>query len=280
MIKDFAVFILTHGRPDNVITLDTLNRCGYTGKVFLVIDNEDKRADEYFERYGRNMVIQFDKKKYADECDECNNFDERRTITMARNASFDIAKQVGVKYFMQLDDDYNLFRFRFKNELGHQGLIKNLNNVIDSLLKFYININALSVAISQGGDHIGGFSCTMLKRKCMNSFLCSTDRPFKFVGAMNEDVNTYTTLGSRGALFFTYTSLQLEQKRTQSQAGGITDMYLKYGTYCKSFTTVMNMPSSVKVVMMSTSKSRLHHKISWNNTVPKIISETLRKTTT
>ena len=65
----------------------------------------------------------------------------------------------------------------------------------------------------------------------MNSFLCSTDRPFKFVGAMNEDVNTYTTLGSRGNLFFTFTSLQLDQKETQSQAGGITDMYLKYGTY-------------------------------------------------
>jgi len=28
--KDFAVFILTHGRPDNVKTLSTLKKCGYT----------------------------------------------------------------------------------------------------------------------------------------------------------------------------------------------------------------------------------------------------------
>ena len=61
----------------------------------------------------------------------------------------------------------------------------------------------------------------------MNSFFCSTEREFQFVGAMNEDVNTYTTLGSRGELFFTFTSLQLDQKQTQSQTGGITDMYLR-----------------------------------------------------
>lgn len=29
--------------------------------------------------------------------------------------------------------------------------------------------------------------------------------------------------------------------------------------------------------MMNTSNKRLHHKINWNNTVPKIISEDLKK---
>jgi hypothetical protein len=282
MNKDFAVFILTHGRPDNVITLDTLKRCGYTGKVFLVIDNEDKQADDYFKRYGRKMVIQFDKKKYADECDECNNFDERRTITMARNASFDIAKQVGVKYFMQLDDDYTKFEYRFADKQNTKLLVRQVNNldaVFNFHLEFYKKTPFKSIAFAQGGDFIGGVNGDYLlaKRKCMNSFLCSTDRPFKFVGAMNEDVNTYTTLGSRGHLFLTVPLVSLSQKPTQQQSGGITDMYLKYGTYCKSFTTVMNMPSSVKVVMMNTNNPRLHHIIKWNNTVPKIVSEEVRK---
>jgi len=275
--KDFAVFILTHGRPDNVITLRTLQNCGYPGKLYFIIDNEDKTAEQYYKNFGHEKVIMFDKKKYADECDECNNFDERRTITMARNACFDIAKQVGVKYFIELDDDYTSFKFRFKNKLGYESKVKNINKVFDSFIEFYKNTNIDSVAFSQGGDHIGGFSFTQMKRKCMNSFICSTNRPFKFVGAMNEDVNTYTTLGSRGKLFFTFTSLQLDQKETQFQAGGITDMYLKYGTFCKGFTTVMNMPSSVKVSMMMSKHERLHHKINWNNTVPKIISEDLKK---
>ena len=62
MVRDsFAVFILTHGRPENVLTLATLNRCGYTGKWYMIIDNEDKTADRYYELYGKEHVIMFDK---------------------------------------------------------------------------------------------------------------------------------------------------------------------------------------------------------------------------
>lgn len=223
--KDFAVFILTHGRPDNVITFNTLKNTGYVGPIFLIIDNEDKTAESYYQNFGRENVIMFDKKMYADQVDEGNNFDERRTITHARNACFDIAKKVGVKYFMQLDDDYPALLFRIDGNknypIGHFIFKKLFPLALDYLIDFYKSIPAKSIAISQGGDWMAGGESSMtkypLKRKAMNSFICSTERPFKFVGAMNEDVNTYTTLGSRGALFFTVTMLSLNQKQTQSQ---------------------------------------------------------------
>lgn len=274
----FCVFILTHGRPDNVITMQTLDRCGYTGKRFLVVDNEDATVDRYRQNFGAERVIVFDKKAEADACDEGNNFDERRTITMARNACFGIAESLGVTHFVQLDDDYGQFKFRFEQELGNRWLVRSLDRVFASFLEFYKSIQAKSVAFSQGGDHIGGFSgVTRLKRKCMNSFFCSTDRPFRFVGAMNEDVNTYTTLGSRGDLFLTFTSLQLDQAQTQSQTGGITDMYARFGTYCKAFTTVMMAPSAARVAMMGTKHARIHHSIEWKKAVPCIVSERHRR---
>ena len=108
-------------------------------------------------------------------------------------------------------------------------------------------------------------------------FFCSTSRPFQFIGAMNEDVNTYTTLASRGGLFLTIPVIAINQKDSQSQKGGITDMYLRYGTYCKAFTTTMMHPSGVKVSMMRADNPRLHHSISWNNTTPMIISEEYKK---
>lgn len=283
--KDFAVFILTHGRPDNVITLHTLRKQGYTGPVYFIIDNEDKAAGRYYEKFGKDHVVMFDKKSYADQVDEGNNFDERRTITHARNACFDIARKLGFTYFMQLDDDYTEIKFRINGQKKYPSgrfLVRTLlDRCFDLLVGFYKAIPAKSVAMSQGGDWIGGgdsgFSKYPLKRKAMNSFICSTERPFRFVGAMNEDVNTYTTLGSRGDLFITVPFVALDQEQTQSQEGGITDMYLRFGTYAKAFTTVMMMPSSVKVSMMGNVNKRLHHKIKWNNTVPKIIREDLRK---
>jgi len=254
-----------------------LKKCGYTGKIYFIVDNEDKTINRYIANFGVEKVKVFNKKKYADNVDEGNNFDERRTPTHARNACFDIAEGIGITYFIQLDDDYTHFVYRFSDNLFNKWVIKNIDNVFDSFLDYYKSINARALALSQGGDHIGGFTITKLKRKCMNSFFCSTERRFQFVGAMNDDVNTYTTLGSRGDLFFTFTSVQLNQKETQSQERGLTDMYLKYGTYCKAFTTTMMHPSSVKVSMLNTTNNRIHHSIKWINTVPMILNERYKK---
>jgi len=274
MENNFAVFILTHGRPDNIKTYTTLKKCGYTGPIYFIVDNEDKHINNYQKNYGIDNVKIFDKKLMADEIDEGNNFDNRKVIIHARNASFKIAKEIGVKYFVQMDDDYYYFGYRY--ETGAK-IIKNLDNVFNIMLDFYKSVDIKSIAFSQGGDHIGGFSGIKLKRKCMNSFFCSTDRPFQFIGSINEDVNTYTTLGSRGDVFFTFTNIQLDQKDTQSNNGGMTDEYALTGTYVKSFHSVMMQPSSIKASMMNSNNKRIHHAIKWINTTPMILSNQYKK---
>lgn len=283
--ESFAIFILTHGRPKNIKTINALKNAGYTGKFYLIIDDEDKSVNDYFKVFDEDKIIIFNKKEMADQIDEGNNFDERRTITHARNACFEIARKMGIKYFMQLDDDYSSFQYKYISSCGQKlkgYKIKDLDNIINLHLDFFKKTNFLTIAFAQGGDFIGGAQSKRAKtrylmRKSMNSFICSTDREFKFIGAMNEDVNTYTTLGSRGYLFGTIPMISLNQATTQSQKGGITDMYLKFGTYCKAFTTVMMHPSSVKICIMHSKNPRIHHCIKWANTIPKIISENYRK---
>lgn len=127
-----------------------------------------------------------------------------------------------------------------------------------------------------GGVNSGTFKKGLL-RKAMNSFVCSVDRPFKFIGRFNDDVNTYTTLGSRGNLFFTIMCASLVQMQTQSLAGGMSATYSESGTYVKSFFTVMNMPSCVCVREMGAHHRRMHHHITWANCVPCIIDEKFKK---
>ncbi len=274
-LENFCVFILTNGRPDNVKTKKTLDKCGYTGQVYYVVDNEDKTVDQYIENFGKENVKIFNKKEMADSIDEYSNLDNRSVIIHARNACFEIAKKLNIKNFVQLDDDYYYFGYR-----GDDGAVKisNLDKAFASMIEFLNTTPIKTIAFSQGGDHIGGFSGLKLKRKAMNSFFCNTDNPFTFVGSINEDVNTYTTLASRGDLFFTFTGLQLDQKDTQSQDNGMTTEYNAQGTYVKSFHSVLSMPSSVKVSMMNSRDSpRLHHAISWKNTTPMILRETYKK---
>jgi hypothetical protein len=275
MREDFAAFILTHGRADRVETFKTLRNCGYTGKIYIVIDDEDKTADEYRKRYG-DMVLQFGKADIAKTFDEGDNFNDRRAIIYARNACFDLARQVGVKYFVELDDDYHWFGYRF--EKGYT--IRSLDDVFASLVDFLENTATDSIAFSQGGDHIGGAETPIkLKRKAMNSFVCSTEKPIQFFGRINEDVNLYTAGSRRGMVFFTLTSIQLNQKETQTKEGGMTDIYRSAGTYIKSFYTVMYSPSCTKISTMGRFNPRLHHLINWNATAPLIIREEYKKRT-
>jgi len=281
MINNFCVFILTHGRPNNVVTYDSLKKFGYTGKVYIVIDNEDKTAKEYYKKFGKK-VIMFDKLAISKELDEGDNFKDRRAIIYARNACFNIAKDLGIKYFIELDDDYTDFRYKADNNLNaiDRKPIKNLNNVFEILLNYYKSIPAISIAMAQGGDFFGGAAgndTLICKRKCMNTFICSTARPFKFFGRINEDVNAYTNLGGRGFLFLTITNVAIQQKATQKNKGGMSGIYLDNGTYIKSFYTIIYSPSCTKIETMGSKHPRLHHSISWDNAVPKIISDNYKR---
>lgn len=282
--SDFAVFILTNGRPNNVKTIGSLKKCGYTGKVFLLVDDLDKTRDEYVKNFGDQVVI-FDKKEIAATFDQGDNFNDMRAIVYARNASFKVARDLGVKYFIQLDDDYTKWDWRFNENLDYCAHVtRSLDQIFFHAVEFFKNTNVASIAFSQGGDFIGGSESVLashvkLKRKCMNSFICSTDRPFSFVGRINEDVNTYTRLASTGLLFFTMNHVSLTQTMTQANPGGMTELYLDSGTYIKSFYSVMYHPSSVKIKTLDGGTgARLHHGINWKHTVPMILRESLRKT--
>ena len=282
--KDFVVFILTHGRVDNQYTYRSLCEQGYTGRCVFVLDNEDGQVDEYKRRYGADNCYVFDKLAMSKRIDEVFRGD-RRVIVYARNACFDAARALGYKYFIELDDDYTSFVWRFDEECAYTPKtpkIKNLDVVFESMLRYYINTPLTSLAMAQGGDFIGGSSNQMLrsigtKRKAMNSFICSVDRPFEFKGRINEDVNAYTQLTSVGKIFLTIVQCNLQQKITQSNGGGMTDVYRDSGTYVKSFSSVIIFPSGVKVTLLNSHHKRIHHNVYWEHTAPKILQEKWRK---
>ena len=278
--KNFATFILSHGRPDKLLTLRALEKQGYTGKWYIVIDNEDETAEEYFKLYG-DKVIQFDKSSV--KSDTMDNFSGRNIVLYARNKCFDIAKNLNLEYFFVLDDDYTSFTYRFQDgDALKDLLLQQLDRIFDCMLDFLEVSKAKTVAFAQGGDFIGGvgsgFFAERLSRKAMNSFFFKTDNKVEFLGRLNEDVNTYTSFGNRGDLFFTIADVMINQPQTQTNTGGLTEEYLDKGTYVKSFYTVMLCPSFVKIGSIGGGGKghtyrRVHHKINSRYGYPKIINE-------
>lgn len=282
MRDDFAALILTHGRANNVKTVKSLQKAGYTGRYYIVIDDEDSQEDEYRRIYG-DRVIRFCKEARAKITDVGDTSKERRCIIFARNEAFAIARNLGLKYFIELDDDYTGFSYRYEKDgkCKEDVRIKSLDKVFEAMIDFLDASGAKSVAMAQGGDLIGGITSNRWKqqllRKAMNSFICRVDDPINFVGRINEDVNTYVTGGIRGELYFTTLKVMLHQEPTQKSKGGMTENYLDGGTYVKTFYSVVYAPSCVKVATMGVTNQRCHHHVNWSACCPKIINEKWRK---
>jgi hypothetical protein len=284
MMNNFCVFILSHGRADNVVTYQTLRNRGYTGRIVVIIDNEDKQAAKYKNKYGDEVYV-FDKAAIAKTVDNGDNFNNLRTTTHVRNAIFETAKQMGIESFVMLDDDYVDFRYKFSSDHKYGDFLvkKNLDRIFQFTVNYLKSCEKLScIAYSQGGDFMGGANGIYAKkirtkRKIMNSFFCLTDRPFKFISRLNEDVNTYLSLGARGVLFLTINQFALNQKQTQTNKGGMSDAYLEGGTYMKSFYSVMYAPSCTRVMTIGAVHPRLHHKINWKYAAPYVVSENVKK---
>ncbi len=281
---NYAVFILTHGRPNNIKTYSTLRKCGYSGKIYLIIDSDDKQKEKYFEKYP-NEVIVFNKKDYKHKFDIMDNFDNDKVIVYARNAVYDIARALKLDYFFEYEDDYTAFFYRYiEGKILKSISIKNIDLLFKYKIEFVKSTKVHTLALAQGGDLIGG--CSSLennnhKRKAMNSFLFKVsenkENDVLFIGRMNDDVNLYLNQGKVGLLFFQISYVHLCQELTQKKAGGNTEVYKEFGTYVKSFYSLMIEPSCCKIYQIGTSSKRLHHSIKWINAVPLILDEKHKK---
>ena len=282
MNKSFAVFILSHGRPNSVHTYNSLKRQGYGGDIYIICDDEDKTVNEYKSNFEN--VIVFCKQEYLDKSDVFDNSNEPRSIVLpARNFCFDLAKKLGLEYFWELDDDYTSFQIKgIRNGFFHDFSIKNLDVVCEKYIDFLAsNEHIMTICFAQSGDYIGGMQSDMyvkkVKYKAMNSFFCKTSRPFKFYGRLNEDLTMSVIEGGRGRLVMTIGDAFVHQIETQQNKGGLTDAYLDMGTYRKSFYSVMACPSAVKISVMGDGYSRLHHNVTWNKVHPYILNERYKK---
>ncbi len=280
--KKYAVFILTHKRPDKQITISVLRKAGYTGKIYLVCDKDDPTLKEYKKTYGDDVKV-FDKKKYLDKFDLMTNKVSFNVVTYARNAVYDIAKKLDLEYMVVMDDDYSVFYTSIdKNGFYKRTKITDMDKVFKVHFDFLRKSKIDVLAFAQGGDFVGGWNGNIVKsdftprRKAMNAFFLRVDNPIQFNGLINEDSTMGVEVAARGGVVLTNCLIQLEQTPTQKAEGGLTDIYKDLGTYQKSFYTLLMSPSSTKV-MYQKAVGRVHHFIKSDNAYPCIVRESLKK---
>ena len=94
-----------------------------------------------------DKVIVFDKANIAESIDVGDNFMGRNSVLYARNACFQIARDLDVQYFLQLDDDYTSFVYKFNSVLNYdEQAIYRLDDLFAYVLEYYKSIPALTIA--------------------------------------------------------------------------------------------------------------------------------------
>jgi hypothetical protein len=106
---------MSYKRPNNIATLRTLNKANYTGKYYIIVGDDDPCLSEYKETYGDILKV-FNKDEIAKEFDLYDNGGSNKCIVYARNYCFKLAKELGLKYFAQFDDDYIELAYRYPQD--------------------------------------------------------------------------------------------------------------------------------------------------------------------
>ena len=300
--KDFVILILSYGRPDFLKshTWNVLNKVKSKARRVIVMSDDDKTIPQYKEMYGEDAVFVFNKieseRKYDIDLLDCywGKSLSRKATVWARNEQFRIARELGYRWFMVLDDDYREIIMRHKMVRADDGTdffptFKEMlftpsdehGSIFDKCCVKYFNIlNSApwlySTAFSQCGDFIGGCKSIMVKKrpwrwKAMNVFFCDTEKEYRYYGRFNDDVNAYVLNGRRGQMSLTLSSPSINQEPTQKVKGGVTDLYKMFGTYVKSLTSAVACPSSVSVSCMGTVAPRVHHSIDWSVMCPAVL---------
>ena len=298
--EDYFILILSHKRAEFLKekTWAMLNKKNSTAKRIVLLSDDDPTIDEYRKIFGSDNVVIFNKeeseRKFHIDLIDCyhKENDNKKGTVWARNTQYDVARKLGYRYFIVMDDDYtdvNVRKLLYKkNGKPYLPLVTYLlgnddgMSIFDRVCLNYFDILNSSpwlyiVSFAQTGDYPGGWHTTMVREeyrfKSMNVFFCDTEKEVRFYGRMNDDVSSYVLNGSRGQLSLTLHGPVVSQTTTQAAKEGMTDIYKAFGTYVKSLYTCIQNPSSCKIGVLGNTFPRIHHNIFWKYAIPCVLDD-------
>ena len=276
-MNDFAIFITSHNSPYVCYSYVALNDAGYTGTKYIVIDDNDPKFSDYIRM--PNMLV-FHKQDYVDKLDigmsKVNP--QLAAVLYARAAVEDFAKELGLKYFIVMDDDIHGFRYRYLkgNKLCSKP-VENFDWLIYNYIEFMNETNSICLSFANDGSFIGGASAIgkiLERRSCHTIFLRDTTKEFEWKFAVNEDYVSSLLYANKGVLMFTLPFVQRNISGMNDREEGMHELYKSTTEFQRAFYNVIACPWTCTV---SEYKGHNVVRTNKNTAYPKIISDKYRR---
>lgn len=279
MKNNYAVYIISHKRP-KVETLKALEKAGYTGDYFIVIDDTDPTIEEYKSSYGEHLLV-FNKEKIWENTDTIDNFKIMTCCTYPRNFCIKSAKEKGYKYLINFDDDIKSFGMRYvKDNKLLSAKIKDIGRVFEAYIEFMERAKFTCSGFIMAGRLIGGKK-NPLVNSCFycrptNCFILKTSSPY-FKGTYYEDAIYAIQNNKQGKLTYALMPIVINgaPPMKNHDGGGMTAAYEGQNEFTQYFHIKVAEPTSIKLKVCNNGKVKTT--FLENFFVPKILNEEVKK---
>ena len=271
------ILIPSYHRPYNVKTAKYFLKKGWDPKkIHIVIDDEaDDRVDyeNETELLGCNLHI-FNMAEARARFDYVHRPSvSRRSAGQARNMFYDLVKDLGIDFYLVIDDDTTNYQVRPYAVYTRSAKGEDLVNVFDAIREFMLKRKIGVFGLSQTGDMFAVPYLNVLRNKVMNTTFINTKYIYRGErGIQDNDTSQFVGIMNEG--YFTgslASGLVLAQTASAKQDGGLTDLYRENKLLNKSLVTPIQFPTAIHAEKQQKNGGRLHHKINARYLYPKIL---------
>lgn len=268
-----TVYIISKGRPE-CRTAATLERIGFPGEWFIVCGNNDEALPEYQARWGGRVLV-FGWYEQVESTDPMDGYGFEGMASGAcpvRNATAEISRRRGELRHWQLDDDYTGFQV-FDARTGKRPKCDGeaLHRAMLALARFAHACGLSNCGFPPSTIETAKEGALGVGKRVFNAHnLPSGGALFEpWRGRMNDDLINALNVWRHGGVELSVKCLAMNMPPTQSEGGGLTELYRDEGTVRKTAYAVEACPAAVRLVERF---GRYHHAVDWGCVVPKIVS--------
>ena len=283
MRNDFAIFILTHGRPNKQFTLRTFLNCGYTGMWYLVLDDTDDTIQQYIDIYGSEHIIVFDKNYYinSDRFDNGDNSLHAKSGIYARRAIEDIVKDFNLHHFIMADDDIINLSVRYP----YDGVLKrypitNIDEILEAHIQLLHTVGIASIGFGNTTHYFSGCKIFESTDRLLpyHIFLRNADIDINWVSWICDDDVTEYLSSSVGNVWLVslFVMYDVEQVGNVNAVGGMVETYKNVDPYILSFSGFKYFPNQI-MLKYSSHKKKIVFSKRKDCCFPQLISSKFRK---
>ena len=258
MKPKYPIYIVSKGRWEKTLTMDTLDRMGVD--YFVIVEKQE--IEKYKKRVKNDRLLMLPQ-SFLDDYDTCDDLGESKSKGPGAARNFAMTHSIENNYSKHwvLDDNIDGFH-RLNRNLKILCETSAIFRAAEDFVDRYENVPIAGFNYSMFAKRKDTPPPFVLNTRIYSCLLIDNSMPYKWAGRYNEDTHLSLRALKDGFCTIQFNAFLANKVRTQTLEGGNTkEFYAKEGTEPKSKMLADLHPDCSRVVWKF---DRVHHFVDYN----------------